>query len=89
MPLQKLIGNIYSVFIEVILWLIPIIGITLGIILAKEHHLFYEDTFIGFIVGLLAGIILDIMWYGPMIVIMNIRSSLKNIEKSLKDIDNK
>jgi hypothetical protein len=80
MPLQKLIGNIYSVFIEIILWLIPVIGITIGIILTKELDLFYGDTFIGFILGLLAGLLLDVICFGPMIIIMNIRSSLKNIE---------
>jgi len=80
MPLQKLVGNIYSVFIEIILWLIPITGIAAGIISAKEFDLFDGNVVIGFVLGVIAGLLLDVIFLGPAIIMMNIRSSLKNIE---------
>ena len=78
--MQKLIGNIYSVIVEILLWLIPITGIIGGIISAKEFYLFDGNVFVGFILGLLAGLLLDIICFGPVIILMNMRSSLKNIE---------
>jgi hypothetical protein len=80
MPLQNLIGKIYSVFVEILLWLMPIIGIGAGIFATKELYLFDGNVFIGFILGLIAGLLLDIIFFGPMIILLNIRSSLKNIE---------
>jgi len=80
MPLQKLVGNIYSVFMEILLWLMPIIGIIAGVISAKEFYLFDGNSFIGIILGLVAGLLLDIIFFGPIIVLMNMRSSLKNLE---------
>jgi hypothetical protein len=77
MPLQKLIGSIYSIIMEIVLWLIPIGGfITLGII-------FGNDFSIGFaFLGILAGLILDVLLFGPIIILLNIRTSLINIEKN-------
>jgi len=91
MPLQKLVGNIYSVFIEILLWLIPIIciitGITLGIMIARDSYLngntiivFIFIPLAGILAGLFAGFLLDVITFGPIIVLLNIRSSLKNIE---------
>jgi len=74
MILQKLIGNIYSVFIEVLLWIIPIAcAITLSILL---NDLLNRLVILGFI----AGIILDVILYGTAIILINIRSSFKNIK---------
>ena len=71
MILQKYVGNNYSLFIEIILWLIPIAcALTAGILL-KEFH--------WGILGFIAGIILDVILYYPVIILLNIRSSLKNI----------
>jgi hypothetical protein len=78
MILQKLVGNIYSVFMEILLWLIPIAGfITAGIVLVGWR----SDFHVGFaFLGLLGGLILDVVLFGPLIVLFNIRASLKNIE---------
>ena len=78
MPLQKFIGNVYSVFIEILLWLMPIIGIIGGIIATREFYLFDRNPVFGFILGLLVGLIIDVIFFGPVIILMNIRSSLKN-----------
>jgi len=73
MILQKLVGNIYSVFIEVLLWVIPIsCAITAGIYLKGFHW---------GILGAIAGIFIDVLLYGVSIILLNIRSSLKNINK--------
>jgi high-affinity nickel permease len=78
MPLQKLVGNIYSVFVEILLWLMPITGIVAGVIAAKEFRMF--NSFVGVIFGLVVGLLLDVICFGPVIILMNMRSSLKNIE---------
>jgi len=80
MPLQKLVGNIYSVFIEIMLWILPIIGVIMGIICTTQFYLFDGNAFIGFILGLIAGLLLDVILFGPVIIMFNIRASLKNIE---------
>ena len=74
-----MVGNIYSVFMEILLWLMPIAGIIAGILAATEFRIL-PNAFLGFILGLLLGLILDVILFGPIIVIMNIRASLKNIE---------
>jgi len=79
-PLQKLVGNIYSIFMEILLWLIPIAGIIAGSVAASEFYLFDGNAFVGFILGFLAGLLIDVILFGPVIILMNIRSSLKNIE---------
>jgi len=80
MILQKLVGNIYSVFVEVLLWLMPIIGIVGGVIAETQFYLFTGNAFVGFLLGLVAGLLLDLICLGPVVIMMNIRSSLKNIE---------
>ena len=82
MPLQKLVGNIYSVFIEILLWLLPIAGfVAAGILLGDVFGDYGSDFNFGYaILGLIAGLILDVILYGPVIVLLNIRASLKNIE---------
>jgi hypothetical protein len=78
MILQKLIGNIYSVFIEVLLWITPIACAIVPSILLSEES-FWKTLGMG-ILGLIAGIILDVILFAPVIILLNIRSSLKNIE---------
>jgi len=74
MILQKAIGNIYSVFIEIFLWLIPIgCALTLGNLMKGFHW---------GILGAIIGILLDVILYGISVIILNIRSSLKNIENA-------
>ena len=79
MILQKLVGNIYSVFVEILLWIIPIAGIILGILSATSFYIL-PNAFLGFILGLILGLILDVILFGPAIILLNMRSSLKNIE---------
>ena len=78
MILQKLVGNIYSVVVEILLWLIPIVGfVACGILLSGRGCNFH----IGWaFLGLLGGLILDVILFGPVIIFFNMRSSLKNIE---------
>ena len=72
MILQRLIGNIYSIFIEVLLWVIPIVcAVVSGVFLAGFYWV---------ILGFFSGIVLDVLLLGPVIILLNIRSSLKNIE---------
>ena len=79
MLLQKLVGKIYSIFVEIALWVVPIAGfITLGIVLSGWRSSF---SFGYALLGLLAGIILDALLFGPVIILLNMRSSLQNLEK--------
>jgi len=78
MVLQKLVGNIYSVIVEILLWIIPIAGfVALGIFLSGYR----SDFHVGWaFLGLFGGLLVDVILFGPVIVILNIRASLKNIE---------
>ena len=78
MILQKLVGNIYSIFVEIALWIIPIAGfVAMGILLSGYRSNFH----VGFaFLGILAGLILDVILFGPVIIFLNMRASLKNIE---------
>jgi len=78
MILQKLVGNIYSVVVEILMWLIPIAGfVAVGILLSGWR----SDFHVGYaFLGLLAGLILDVILFGPVIIFFNMRSSLKNLE---------
>ena len=85
MPLQKLVGNIYSVVLEVFLWLIPIFGAVFGYFAVEMLVGGWRSPngvqyFLGILVGIIAGLLLDVIALGPLVVLMNIRSSLKNIE---------
>ena len=80
MPLQRLVGNVYSVFVEILLWLLPIAGAVGGYIAGEYVDL---SPILGILLGILAGLILDVILFGPMIVILNIRASLKNVESKL------
>ena len=78
MILQRLVGNVYSVLVEILLWIIPIGGfIASGIVLSG----WYSSFHIGYaLLGLIGGILLDVILFGPLIILFNIRSSLRNIE---------
>jgi len=83
MILQKLVGNIYSVFIEIILWLIPIASAVSGYILISSiywNDATYVQLFLGTLGGLVAGLIMDVFLFGPVVLLLNMRASLKNIE---------
>jgi len=80
MILQATIGNIYSLFFEIILWLTPIAcTITASILAYIQMKKFYWGI-LGGIVGLIAGIFIDVALYGLSVILLNIRSSFKNIE---------
>jgi hypothetical protein len=85
MPLQKLVGNVYSIFVEILLWLIPIVGAVGGYLVIAEFYRRADSfqRFLGILLGILAGFILDVILIGPIIIILNIRASFKNIESKL------
>ena len=78
MILQKLVGNIYSIFVEIALWLIPIAGfIALPFIIEGGFHFGFA------LLGLIAGLILDVILFGPIIIFFNMRASLGNLDNNL------
>jgi hypothetical protein len=76
MILQKLVGDIFSVFIEILLWVIPVACASVPAFFLEGLTLVIPAMIGGFI----AGIIVDVYFLGPIVVFLNIRSSLKNIE---------
>ncbi|MDR0386787.1 MAG: hypothetical protein LBH57_02000 [Treponema sp.] len=78
MLLQKLIGNLYSLIVEILLWIVPIAAFTAtGVLLSGQgsgFHLGYA------FLGLAAGLVLDVIFFGPVIILFNMRASLKNLE---------
>ena len=83
MPLQKLVGNVYSVFVEILLWLLPIAGAVGGYFASEYVDL---SPFLGILLGIVAGFILDVILFGPIIIFFNIRASLRNIEYTLRQV---
>jgi hypothetical protein len=86
LPLQTLIGNHYSILLEIFLWLFPIGGGFAGYYLAGlifGKRLFHlqnattEQHVKGVLIGILVGIILDILYLGPKILLLDIRSGEK------------
>ena len=78
MILQKLIGKLFSVFIEIFLWIIPIVGfIASGILLSGWRSSFHFGYAI---LGLVIGLICDVIFFGPIVILLNIKASIKNIE---------
>jgi len=78
MPLQKLVGNIYSVIVEILLWAMPIVGGISGYFAAEFY--FREEYFLLVVLGIISGLLVDVLCFGPVIILFNIRASLKNIE---------
>jgi hypothetical protein len=76
----KIIGKIYFAVVEIFLWLIPIAGGVLGNFFAEEY---YMDSSTLVVLGVLAGIIIDLLFFGPVVILLNIMSSLKNIESKM------
>ena len=75
MILQKVVGNIYSVVVEILLWLIPIAGfVAMPFSIEGNFHFGWA------LLGLIMGLILDVIFFGPVVILFNMRSSLKNIE---------
>jgi len=79
MPLQKLVGNVYSVIMEILLWLVPIAGAVSGYY-ATELVFYGGNRVLWILIGIVAGLLLDVLFFGPAIILLNIRASLKNIE---------
>ena len=73
MILTRLVGKIYPVFIEIILWVIPIAcAVTAGFLLKGFHW---------GLLGIVAGILLDMIILVPVVFLLNFSSSLKKIIK--------
>jgi len=80
MPLQKLVGNVYSVLIEIILWIIPIAGAVAGYFVTEYYYVLYsENRVLWVFAGIAAGLLIDVILFGPIIILLNIRAFLKNI----------
>ena len=80
MYLLRFIGNFYSAITEVLLWIIPIIGAVAGYLVMKTV---FEDwkAFLGIILGFIAGLLIDVLLFSLDVVFLNIRSSIKKIER--------
>ncbi|MCL2440705.1 MAG: hypothetical protein FWD14_03110 [Treponema sp.] len=79
--MQSLIGKIYSISLEVLMWIIPIKSFFIcGFLLRGAENKFH----IGYaILGLIAGLIFDLVLFGINNILLNMRASLKNIEEKI------
>jgi len=83
--MTRFIGFLYSIIIEILLWLFPFIGLAAGLMI-YETRLFTDFGNYLWIFGIIVGLLLDVLLFGPIIVLLNIRTSLKEIENSLSDL---
>jgi len=79
---QKFIGNFYSILIEIVLWLIPFAGLIFCQMIPGLRY--GVNRLLGMFLGLIGGIILDIILFAPLVMLLNIRESLKNMEELMK-----
>ena len=78
MIFQKFVGSVYSFVMEILLWLIPLAGlVSAGIFFSGKGVIFHIPYAF---LGLVGGLILDVILFGPIIIILNIKTSLENIE---------
>jgi len=83
MILQRLIGKIYFVFVEIMLWVLPVMGAITGYFAigsysggeSSGHYL------LGIIGGVIVGLFLDAILFGPIILLFSIKASLRKMEK--------
>lgn len=83
MILQRLIGEIFPAFIGALLWLVLIGGVVLGVI--NEWSVFFPEVYgfraPGWLVGLIAGFLFDLIILGPIVLLIDIRSALRKPKK--------
>jgi hypothetical protein len=76
MSLKSFIVDTYSVILEIILWLIIILGASVGYYV--ENKVFNIDGwFYGVALGALVGFIFDAIFFGSLALILDIRNTLK------------
>ena len=81
--MKKLIGNIMSVALEVIMWITLIACIIGGVIIAKESR---SNPIAGLVIGTLAGIVINILVWGVISLVIEIRDYVKEIAESETEI---
>jgi len=75
MILGKLIADMYQVAIEVVLWIVLILGGLLG-------YGYWADAF-GAIVGIIGGFFVDLVVFGTLLVLLDIRAEVKKLGQEL------
>ncbi len=75
MILGKLIADMYQVAIEVVLWIVLILGGLLG-------YGYWGDAF-GAIVGIIGGFFVDLVVFGTLLVLLDIRAGVKKLGQEL------
>ncbi|GBR72300.1 hypothetical protein HP1_040 [Candidatus Termititenax spirochaetophilus] len=81
MPLTNFIGKSFTIFVEVILWLVLAGGVLAGLFSFRAGFIAGILGLIGSVVGAL---IIDIVVGGFYVVLLNIRESLAKIEAKTK-----
>ncbi|MCL2229865.1 MAG: hypothetical protein FWC01_02115 [Treponema sp.] len=81
MLMQKFVGKSYSLLVEILLWIIPIIGAVTGYFISNS--IYSGQTVLWILIGIIGGLLIDVLFFGPILLLMEIKSLLKkNINKS-------
>jgi hypothetical protein len=80
MSLKSVIVDAYSIFLEIILWLVIIIGAITGYYV-ETQVLYHDEWFMGVGLGALGGFIIDVIFFGGLALILDVRNTLKEIDK--------
>jgi hypothetical protein len=81
--LKKLIGEILSGVLELILWLTIIAGVVIGYNFGAR----IGNGFLGMLLGGLAAFLYDIIVFGFLILLMNIRDDIQKIQKRVRNLE--
>ncbi|MEW8052983.1 MAG: hypothetical protein AB2809_21715 [Candidatus Thiodiazotropha sp.] len=74
--LSKIIVSSYELLIEISLWLFLLISVIVGWKIG--------DGLLGAIGGLIMGFVVSVMFFGAFLILSDIRTSVRQIEKSQK-----
>jgi uncharacterized membrane protein required for colicin V production len=80
MSLKSIIVDAYSVILEIVLWLVIIIGAIAGYYVEK-NVLYIDGWFLGVVLGALGGFIIDAVVFGGLALLLDMRNTLKEIAK--------
>jgi hypothetical protein len=77
--MKNLVVNIMSVALEVIMWITLIACIIAGVVIAKDSR---SSLIAGFVIGTIAGMLINILVWGSIALMVEIRNYVKETAES-------
>lgn len=69
----RFVANAYEILIEITMWIVLILGALIGYKLGS--------SFLGFLLGLLLALLFDVVVFGTLVILLEIRNDLRGIAR--------